>query len=198
MPNPYKALTIYPLPPAATFLRPHQEMLKQVSLDHPALDVMTDLTQVSTLTVDPNVSMDDALQKMIHGGVRLLFVVSATQAILGVITARDIEGEKPIQFIHRTRVRRQDVLVRDVMTAADELDVLRMEDVEKARVGDVVATLKGVGRQHALVAEQSRASGTQAIRGIFSLTQIGRQLGVVIETHEVMRTFARIEALLRL
>ena len=196
MPDHYKALTVYSLPPAATFLRPHQEMLKQVSPDHPALDVMTDLTQVSTLTVDPNVSMEDALQKMIHGGVRLLFVVSSTQAILGVITARDIEGERPIQFIHRTRVRHQEILVRDIMTPADELDVLRLEDVEKSRVGDIVATLKRVGRQHALVMEPSRVGGAKAVRGIFSLTQIGRQLGVVIEPHEVMSTFARIEAVL--
>jgi len=82
------------------------------------------------------------------------------------------------------------------MTHADDLDVLHLEDVEKARVGDIVVTLKRLGRQHALVMEPSRVSGAKAVRGIFSLTQIGRQLDVVIEPHEVMSTFARIEAVL--
>jgi hypothetical protein len=43
------------------------------------------------------------------------------------------------------------------------------------------------------VVEQS-ASGQQIVRGLFSATQIARQLGIAIGTSEIARTFAEIEA----
>jgi hypothetical protein len=39
-------------------------------------------------------------------------------------------------------------------------------------------------------------SGRQTVRGLFSTSQIGRQLGAVIQTSEVARTFSEIEAAL--
>jgi hypothetical protein len=59
----------------------------------------------------------------------------------------------------------------------------------------VLATLKAAGRQHAMVVEEN-ANAQQAIRGIFSATQIARQLGVQIQITEIARTFAEIEAAL--
>jgi hypothetical protein len=42
----------------------------------------------------------------------------------------------------------------------------------------------------------TEADGRQVLRGIFSASQIARQLGVQIATHEMARTFAEIEALI--
>src|SRR6185437_3216200 len=92
---------------------------------------------------------------------------------------------------------RYDVLVRDVMTPADLLETMDLQDVLRARVGDIVASLRRTGRQHALVIEAAidAASPVRTIRGIFSLTQIARQLGVALHPgHDVPRTFAEMEA----
>jgi len=85
--------------------------------------------------------------------------------------------------------------VRDVMTPQDRLQVLNLEDVRAAKVGHIVATLKAAGRQHALVVEID-GSGRQAVRGMFSATQIARHLGVTIHTSQVAWTFSEIEAML--
>ena len=64
-------------------------------------------------------------------------------------------------------------------------------------MGDVVATLRLAGRQHALVVEEvaDAPSGQVTVRGIFSLTQIARQLGIPSQqVHDIARTFAEIEA----
>jgi hypothetical protein len=45
-----------------------------------------------------------------------------------------------------------------------------------------------------LVVEEDREANKQTLRGIFSASQIARQLGVELTTHEVARTFAEIEA----
>jgi hypothetical protein len=86
-----------------------------------------------------------------------------------------------------------DILVRDVMTVQQELEVSKLEDVQKAKVGDILATLKASGRQHAMVVEEN-ADGSQIVRGLFSATQIARQLGITVKTAEVAKVFAEIEA----
>jgi CBS domain-containing protein len=64
--------------------------------------------------------------------------------------------------------------------------------VETARVGHVLETLRRAGRQHALVVD-----GERRVRGIFSISQIARQLGVALPAGgEVARTFSEIEAAL--
>ena len=65
-----------------------------------------------------------------------------------------------------------------------------------ADVGHILETLKSIGRQHAIVVETDTAGGGEVVRGIFSATNIGRRLGVPIQTFEVARTFADIEAAL--
>src|SRR5438067_948795 len=82
-------------------------------------------------------------------------------------------GAKPIQFTQERGVRHDEVSVRDIMTPADRLEVIDLDDVRYARVGDVVATLRHSARQHALAVENdATANGQRIVRGIFSLTQI--------------------------
>jgi Mg2+/Co2+ transporter CorC len=69
-----------------------------------------------------------------------------------------------------------DIMVRDLMTPQSDLEVLKMNDVQNAEVGHIVATLKKSGRQHGLVVAEA-TDGTQSVCGIFSTTQIVRQLG---------------------
>ncbi len=168
-----------------------------VRLDSPASEVMTDLRRVSAATVDGDKSIDVANQVMIARGVRALFVADDARQVLGIITSTDIHGEKPIQFAQERGMRHGDVLVRDIMTPADRLEILDYWDVDRARVGDVVATLRLAGRQHALVVEEvaDTPPGQVTVRGIFSLTQIARQLGIPSQqVHDIAHTFAEIEA----
>jgi hypothetical protein len=84
-------------------------------------------------------------------------------------------------------------MVSDVMTVQSELEVLNLVDVLKAKVGNILVTLKASGRQHAMVVEEN-ADGSQTVRGLFSATQIARQLGLQIKTAEIANIFAEIEA----
>lgn len=185
------------LPPSAlTLRRPDQEPLRPVSPDSPAIDVMTDLYKTMPVTVEHNVSIEGANQKMIDHGVRLLFVMDGRNVILGIITATDILGEKPMAYLQKVGGTRSDITVKDIMTPRDALEALDIEDVLKACVGDIVATLKEAGRQHTLVVELDRETNTRFVRGLFSATQIGRQLGTRIEVGDVAKTFAGLERVL--
>jgi CBS domain containing-hemolysin-like protein len=172
--------------------RPNRFIPPRVSLNSPALEVMTDLKQISATTVSPNESIDQALDLMKQRGVRMLLVVDIADAIVGIVTAADINGERPIQFIQQNEVERKDIRVRDIMTPHKDIEVLLIQEVSTARVGDIVETLKQTARQHALVADFQGIGNRKTIRGIISLTQIARQLGVQLQNYEVAHTLAEI------
>lgn len=69
-----------------------------------------------------------------------------------------------------------------------------MRDVLDAHVGHVVATLQRARRQHAMVVEPNEGDSCQAVRGLFSTSQIARQLGVPFHVGDIVQTFAEIEA----
>ena len=79
------------------------------------------------------------------------------------------------------------------MVPRSDIDVIDMGAVLLAEVGHIISTLKELGRQHALVVDKDQLSGEEVVRGIFSASQIGRQLGVPILTFEIVHTFAEIE-----
>ena len=163
-------------------------------MDSPALEVMTDLTRATPATIRPQAPLAGANQFMITRGVRLLLVVDDHEKVLGLITATDLLGERPIRVAIERGLRRVELSVGDIMIDAEHVDVLTLAQVEAARVGHVVETLRRAGRQHALVVDAERM-----VRGIFSLTQIARQLGVAVPAAagEVARTFSEIEAAIR-
>ena len=191
----FHGLRQHPLNPG-TACRVSGAIPQMVRATSPAIAVMTDLTQVSAATILPTSTLAEATRLMIARGVRLLLVVDRYQAIEGVITSHDTMGERPINLLRERGGRHHELLVVDLMTPRDQIQVLDLVDVLRAEVGHVVATLKECARQHALVVERDRLSGEDFVRGIFSVTQIGRQLGVSIPIFEVAHSFAEIEAAL--
>jgi CBS domain-containing protein len=194
----------------ATLYRPTQRLPESVTLESSALDVMTDLKQVPAQTVEPEASIGEANTKMIRQGVRLLFVTDAEHHLLGIITAADILGGHVVQAMLARGVSREDVTVREIMTPRDHLEAIDMHEVRGAKVGHVLSTLKEAGRQHAIVVDvevyqptirerldaPGQAGVRQTVRGLFSATQIARQLGLDVQPGEIASTFAEVEAML--
>jgi CBS-domain-containing membrane protein len=188
----YAPLHFSLLPAGSGYAQPSQAVPERVTLEDPAQNVMTDFKSVTAVIILSGDTMEEAHRRMIQRGVRLLLVVDQNRQVAGVITVTDIHGEKPMQAVSQRGIRREEVTVRDVMTPQNRLEVMDIADVRAARVGHIVSTLKQSGRQHALVME--RDGGRAVLRGVFSATQIARQLGVAIPTSEIANTFSEIEA----
>lgn len=186
-----KPLPTVKAPPGTGFSQP--STFTPVRADSPAMCVMTDFKQVSVATIGPDVPLNVATQTMISRGVRLLLVVNRDDEVLGVITARDTTGERPIQMVQKLGGKFNDLLVRDLMCPREDIDLIMIDEVLRAKVVDIVTTLQALKRQHALVGERDPITGRMRIRGVFSATQIGRQLGAPIQTFDVASTFSEIE-----
>ncbi len=183
------------LQPGVGYAQPTQAVPERATLEDAASVVMTDLMRVTAVICLPGDTVDEARRRMIQRGVRLLLVVDQDRKVLGLITATDILGENPVLAASQRGLRRNEVMVRDVMTSQERLEVLSMAEVRVAKVGHIVSTLQKAGRQHAMVVDYD-AKGRQTVRGLFSATQIARQLGVAIQTSEIARTFSEIESML--
>lgn len=197
----YQELPLRELGPGAGFRRPQQPQPARVTLESPALEVMTDLARVSPATIRPQAPVEGANQFMISRGVRLLLVVDVRDIVVGVLTATDVLGEKALRVAVERGIKRGELTAGDLMTPAESVEVIALRDVEGARVGHVLETLRRAGRQHALVVEEEAGAGSgprrAAVRGIFSVSQLARQLGLLLpQAGEVARTFAEIEAAL--
>lgn len=165
------------------------------TLDSPAIDVMTDLTQVPPVVIDPQASMDLAQSYMMQRGVRMLLAMDQDDRLAGIITASDLLGEGPIGVARELGKHHADILVADLMTPANKLEAFELRKVVTANVGHVVSSLQRSRRHHALVVQPDE-DGEPEVRGIFSLSQIARQLGRPLQLPEGAGSFAEIEAAL--
>jgi CBS domain-containing protein len=203
----YDPLPIRELGAGAGFRRPTPSEAARVTPESPAMQVMTDLARVSPATIRLQTPLSGANQFMITRGVRLLLVVDEDyETVLGLITASDILGERPLQVAASRGLRVSELTVADVMIPAAQVEVIALADLQGARVGHVLETLRRLGRQHALVVDHDtrapaglleRPTQRTMVRGIFSISQIARQLGLTLPSGgEVARTFSEIEAAL--
>ncbi|MEW6690893.1 MAG: CBS domain-containing protein, partial [Pseudomonadota bacterium] len=202
----YQALQFHRFGEGAGFRRPTQPQAARVTLESLALEVMTDLTRTSPASIRPQAPIDGANHFMLSRGVRLLLVVDERETVLGVVTATDLLGEKAMRVAMDRGLKRGELTVGDIMTPAARMEVLALAEVEGARVGHVLETLRKAGRQHVLVVDFDvipprrlidQAVKRTMVRGIFSLSQLARQLGVSLQgAGEVALTFSEIEAAL--
>lgn len=170
----YEALAAVKLTETQLQLRSHK-LPELVHLDDPAVSVMLDYSRVTPQTIGPNVSMDDALHEMEMIGAHLLLVVDEDDQVIGILSAENILGERPIKLIQERRIDRASVRVKMVMVPIDKVIALDSDDIKYARVGNIVNTLSAEHQRYALVV-QSKNGDQIKLRGLFTSSQISKQL----------------------
>ena len=135
---PYNRLPSRNLDKSSGLLRPACVLPDRVALDNPALDVMTDFRRLTAFIATPGDSIKQAEERMQRRKVRLLFVMDGEDRVAGLITNTDIRGEKPMQLVQSRGIRRDEVLVADIMTPVDRLEAVDYDDIAHSRVGHVL------------------------------------------------------------
>lgn len=181
MKHDYPALTFHSMPVGIGYARPEQVFRSGLSVDSPALDAMTDLRRNTALTVERTNTLAATRERMQKLGVRMLLVTGATGAVMGVITATDLDSERPAKIAAKTGERPEELLVQDIMTLRGRIEVLRLGDVDQANVGQVLNSLRRAGRRHALVLDDAVGGHPPEICGIFSLSRLCGQIGLDIQ-----------------
>ena len=162
-----------PISPSGV-LAPPQTGKWQVGLDDPARSVMTDFNEHGIVTVRAEQQIAEALDHMRHAGVRSAFVLDAARSrVLGLITAYDIMGEKPLRFTQEMRTSHDQVVVADIMEPTSAWKVLRLADLDRTNVAAVLDAFKQSGRTHLPVIEPAEG-GRWRVRGVLSSAKVLR------------------------
>lgn len=153
-----------------------QHLPELVHMDDPAIEVMTDFTLTPPFTISPTDTMDHAINEMKVLGVHLLLVINEEGHFQGILSSEDVWGEKPIKVIQERRIHRDQVLVRTIMVPYSEVTAFDFELIKTAKVGHIVKTLSEHKQHYALAISPCPDTQVQIIRGIFTASQISKQL----------------------
>lgn len=190
--SPSAALQTFRLEPGVGLPQLGAQPAAGLTMNSPALEVMTDLTIVRAVTIHRASSLRHAEQTMIDQGVRLLFVVTDDTVVEGLITSTDLHGDVQMRIVNERALHYDDLSVADVMTALTSLDAIAYEQMSHATVANLVATLRRFGRHHLLVVEAATTDAPGRVRGVISRSQIARLLGMPIEVTPIAGTFSEI------
>ena len=177
------------------YLLTPEQSTTPIGLHSPAAAVMTDFETMTPVTVSQDQQVDEALEWMKSQHVRFLFAVNDNNQLTGVVTARDIMGRRVMSHMQTNGLAREDVLVKHIMVGKSQLQALTFEQLQHAKIGDVMLTLKGSGEQHVLIIDESLAS-VKRVRGIISASDISRKLKVGFEIMYEAKSFAEIERII--
>ncbi len=188
----YKILTHDLLASRTSITKSQNTETASMTFEDKAELIVSDFTYIRPFSVSPTTTITQINSKMIACGVRMLFVTDAKGILHGLVTYTDLFGEKPVRYIQEHGGTREEILAQDIMTPLTQLEALRKSDVLKAKVGDIVETVKAAGRQHMLVS-LTHENGDQVITGMVSSTHLENVLGIKIELSPRAHTFADLE-----
>lgn len=171
----YEALPTTAIHTNGTMLNTN-ELPELVHMEDPAVSVLIDFNKTPPHTILPTETLDHAINEMEINGVHLLLVINNDGFFEGVVSSEDTWGEKPIKLIQERRIHRDQVTVKMIMTPLSDIAALDFAVIKSAKVGNIVKTLSSHKQHYALTVSPSATKPTQIIRGIFTTSQISKQL----------------------
>jgi CBS domain-containing protein len=162
---------------APNFLRSAPE-LHFVRPSDSATRVMTDFAASPAFTIGADRGIDDALDEMFRRGVRALVVLDEEDAVVGLVTSYDIQGERAQRCLAgQPDRRREELKVREILTPCGEWTTIDWHEAQAARIEDVLEIFRSTDAPYLLVLEASTETAPGLLRGIISRTRLERQLG---------------------
>ncbi|WP_020680672.1 CBS domain-containing protein [Marinobacterium rhizophilum] len=159
-----------------------------LSLESPAINVVTNFESTRPLALELDVGINDALLMMKKAHVRSVIVMDDAEKFRGIISVSDLESRKVLSTAQSQGLRRDDLTIGDIMTPSEKLAGLSMQQISGSCIGDILKTLQDVGSQHMLVVKPEDLQ----ICGIISASDIARKLHIPVSITERATSFREI------
>lgn len=160
----------------------------------PAMSLLTDLHHSACVVASQRDGLDATLHLMTRAGVRMVFVSGADGELAGMVTAEDLQGERPVQRTSSQHVAHHELTLADIMVPVSQWEAVDMAEVRSACVGDIAATLQEHGLSYLLVTQQK--DGGTVLRGLFSARRLEMGMNTTLSPDLHSRSFAELESVL--
>jgi CBS-domain-containing membrane protein len=155
--------------------------------EDPALSLLTDLHHSACVVASHRDGLDQTLHLMMRAGVRMVFVSGVDGQLVGMVTAEDLQGERPVLHASNRQVTHDELTVADVMVPVTQWDTIDMASVRTSRLHEH-------GLRYLLVTQHKQ--DTTMLRGLFSARRLEVALNTVIDSDMHSRSFAELEQVL--
>jgi len=163
-------------------------------LDSPANALLVDFFRVQPITAGEFIAVDDALELMRVNRIRSLMIIDGKNEFVGIVTAMDLMGGKPMAYANEAGIPLAEVQVKNIMLPKSRLRAMARADVEIATIGEVLQILKSQNQQHLLVFEGT--NDMMRISGMFSISDFKHALGINLHSAPVGYTFSELERII--
>ena len=170
-----KNLSVFALAANDHLVQP--EEFSDVQANTSGLAILTDFRSHKPHMIDSHVEATQALEMMLAEDVTTKLVVDDNKEFIGVIGADDLSDHTMLLKQMALHIKRDELLVRDLMHARDTIRAIEYDQFKSATVADLVSTMKKSHQTYLLVVDQD----AHHIRGIVSAREIARRLHVPIE-----------------
>ena len=184
---------LLPLTPVAGQPMLPQAMLS-AKLTDPATSQLTDLRLAPCVTVDQHDGIRATLHVMQRARVRMAFVTGLSGELVGLVTADELQGERPLLRAMADHIGIEELTLDQVMAPLNEWLVVDEWQIEHSRLGNVAATMREHGLRYLLVVQRGERS--TEISGLISARRLEQVLDIDLDSRLHSRSFAQIEAAL--
>jgi len=182
----YKSLNVQALGLAPSLPR----VQRSAQAHEPALSLLTDLHQSACVVASHRDGLDATLHLMMRAGVRMVFVSGADGELVGMVTAEDLQGERPVLRASNHKVPHRELSLADIMVPVTAWDTVDLSEVRTAHLGDIAATLHEHNLRYLLVTQKKQ--GSTVLRGLFSARRLEMAMNTRIEPDLHSRNFAEL------
>lgn len=144
-----------------------------IDVNLPAIRVFTDFMLHPPAVVDADACAIDVAASMCREHARFKLVIDQADTFLGVVT-QDQVSDQVIMCKVAGGLGRQDVRVRDCMTPKRQLRTLTYQELEGARLSDVIYALQTEGQPLCLVVDNDG----NRVRGVIAASELSRRINM--------------------
>ncbi len=153
------------------------ENCRRLTTDSPALAVFTDFRRTMPLTVEPDTPAYAVEEVMTMAHTRFRLVVDPQSGFLGVVALEDLQH--PDFRARLAAIYTGDTLtVAEVMRPRHALQALNYTELEDAKIGDIIESLKDCDHHHCLVVDKA----AHQIRGMISASDMAGPLQLAADS----------------
>ena len=157
----------------------HPQTIDVISLETPALNVLSDFHTKQPQVIYKNALADDAFEKMQRQNVHSLMVTDDQDRVIGLVNAVQLQGLHKTQIAQKMDIPPKDVTAGMLLERIETLTFLNYNVVKDALVGHIARILNETNHDHLLVTDTDK-NNIPTIRGIFSASFIAKRLGAEI------------------
>ena len=125
----------------------------KLTLTSPASIVVDAFTDRTLVTVHADDGIQETLHVMHAMKVSVCLVENSRDEVIGIVTKRDLMGQKAVAYAAQSGIPLADLSVRDLMIPRSSLYCISSKEARAADIGDVVETLKRIGDSYILITD---------------------------------------------